>query len=120
MVHKPAPKGSDVPTFVSSSLTVELKPSLKAWAERNGDEIVSHIESAVLAGYAFSCKAEDKVGFQASLRWTENANSKVNTGKVLVERAGSVPRAISRLFWAHEELFEQTWPGGVKSIDDDW
>jgi hypothetical protein len=120
MAHKPAPKLNEVPTFVSSSLTVELKPSLAAWADRNCNELVAHIESAVMAGYAFGCKAEEKVGFQASLRHTENANLKVNQGKVLVERAGSVTRAISRLFWAHEELFEQTWPGGAKSIDDDW
>ncbi len=120
MAHKPAPKGNDVPVFVSSSLTNELKPELKEWAERNADELVSHIEMAVLAGYTVGCKAEEGTGFQASLRATELVKNTNQRGKVLVERAGTVKRALCRLFWAHETLFELNWPGGVRSIDDDW
>ena len=120
MPHKPAQRQAGaMPTFVSSSLTVELKPQLKAWADRNEDEIMAHISEALYAGYAFSCKAED-VGFQASLRASETVKNTANQGKMLVERAGTPIRAIERLFWAHEELFEKTWPGGVKAIDDDW
>lgn len=120
MPHKPAPRAANaMPTFVSSSLTVELKPQLAAWASRNEAEIVDHITEALYAGYALSCKAED-VGFQASLRASESVKNTGNHGKMLVERAGTPLRALCRLFWAHEELFEKNWPGGVKAIDDDW
>lgn len=120
MVHKPAPPRDLVPAYVSSSLTNELKPQLKAYAERNGDDAIALIESAVMAGYGFSCKSEDKTGHQASLRYTDNVQIATNKGKVLVERAGTPTRAILRLLWAHFELFEQKWPDGVRSIEDDW
>lgn len=120
MPHKPAPKQANaMPAFVSSSLTTELKPALKSFADRNEAEVMDHISEALYAGYAFSCKAED-VGFQAALRASETVKNTANHGKVLVERAGTPLRAVLRLFWAHEELFEKSWPGGVRSIDDDW
>jgi len=108
-----------MPTFISSSLTVELKPQLAAWADRNAEELLEHVSSALYDGYQFSCKAEE-VGFQASLRATESVKITSNQGKMLVERAGTPQRAICRLFWAHEELFERKWPGGVKAVEDDW
>lgn len=120
MPHKPASKDGGVPAFVSVSLTVELKPALKAYAERNADDIGNLIEAVVMAGYGFGCKAEDKTGFQASLRATEWVKNTNNKGKILVERAGTAQRAILRLFWAHYEVLEGTWPDGIRTIDDDW
>jgi len=120
MPHKPAPKDGAMPIFVSSSLTVELKPQLARYAEKNEDDIGKLIAGVLFEGYSFAAKAENDTGFQASLRATESCKRPGNKGKMLVERAGSPERAILRLFWAHHELFEGSWPKGERAIDDDW
>jgi hypothetical protein len=118
MPHKPAQRSaSEKVSYVSCSLTVDLKPQLKTWAERNEDDLLAHIDKAVMQGLRFGCKREEG-GYQASL--AELASNYPNSGKVLVERASTPKRAIQRLCWAHLELFETTWPGGTMAVDDDW
>lgn len=120
MTHKPAPRrDTGAPVYVSSSLTVELKPQLRAWAERNESELFEHIASALMENYSFSAKQEES-GVAVTLRALENCKNTLNRGKALCERAGTYSRAACRLFWAHEELFERHWPEGIRSIEDDW
>lgn len=117
MPHKPAQRGPSDVRFVSSSLTVEMKPQLANWAMDNRSKLVDLIGDVVQNGYRVSVKSEEQ-GYSASM--SAIREKLPNQGLVLVERAGTPERALLRLLWAHYSHFRTIWPRDAATPEDDW
>jgi hypothetical protein len=111
--------GSNV-KFVSASLTVERRAALTKFKDDWSDEsLIAYLQECSYDMYRFGLKGED-VGFSASLTSLGKGQSKANEGFMLIERGSTPIRAIMRLFWAHNELFEKQWPKESAQTDEDW
>lgn len=117
MPHKPAPKAQDQVQFVSCSLTLELKPLLRAWADEAEMHLWELLTNEIAGGYRFTVKEEEH-GYQASL--APLRQNSPNKGRILCERGGTPVRAVLRLLWAHSELYKGLWPGEATRPEDDW
>lgn len=118
MPHKPSPAQSRNVTFVSVSLTVELKAELAEFASTvDGVDLLDLVEHTAMAGYRLGLK-EDAQGFTANMSMLRENGP--NKGIILQEWGSTPKRALLRLLWAHYEHFKLIWPADRSKVDDDW